>query len=118
MTRPNQKKLAAVAALFSKETDFDRGSEHVDRFGKTVSISLRLPERFILILKELARREGIGYQTLMKRWLDDRVGDELAEMEQSQDAVRAIRKNIEGAMRQLRRFENQVPVRRRKKAAQ
>ena len=116
MSRSNKKKLAAVAALYTEDKDFDRGAEHADRSGKTVAVSVRLPERLIAILKELARREGIGYQTLMKRWLDDRVRDELVEMEQSQDAVRAIRKNIEGAMKQLRRLEVQGTKTDKKKA--
>jgi hypothetical protein len=37
------------------------------------SISLRLPKAMLAVLKEFARREGIGYQVLMKRWLDDRI---------------------------------------------
>ncbi len=39
-------------------------------------ISLRVPATMLLILKEFARREGIGYQVLMKRWLDDRIKEE------------------------------------------
>jgi hypothetical protein len=27
----------------------------------------------LVIIKEFARRQGIGYQVLMKEWLDDRV---------------------------------------------
>ncbi|MBI2378911.1 MAG: hypothetical protein HYV07_33255 [Deltaproteobacteria bacterium] len=27
----------------------------------------------LLVLKKFARREGVGYQVLMKRWLDDRI---------------------------------------------
>ena len=37
------------------------------------SISLRLPKPMLAILKEFAQREGIGYQVLLKRWLDDRI---------------------------------------------
>ena len=42
------------------------------------SISLRLPKPMLVILKEFARREGIGYQVLIKRWLDDRIRAEHA----------------------------------------
>ena len=42
----------------------------------TTPISLRLPAPMLAILKEFARREGIGYQVLMKRWLDDRIRQE------------------------------------------
>jgi predicted DNA binding CopG/RHH family protein len=40
------------------------------------SISLRLPKAMLEILKKFAKREGIGYQVLMKRWLDDRIRKE------------------------------------------
>ena len=30
----------------------------------------------VAILKEFAHRSGIGYQVLMKRWLDDRIRQE------------------------------------------
>ena len=117
MTKSTDKKLAAAAAFYTEANDFDRGAEHVDRAGKTVAVSVRLPERQLGILKEFARREGTGYQTLMKRWLDDRIRDELAEIDQSPDAVRAIRKNLEGAMRQIRRLEVEQKPAGKKKAA-
>jgi hypothetical protein len=37
------------------------------------SISLRLPKSMLAILKEFARRECVGDQVLIKRWLDDRI---------------------------------------------
>src|SRR5712691_354459 len=37
------------------------------------AISLRLPKPMLAILKEFARRHGIGYQVLIKRWLNDRI---------------------------------------------
>jgi predicted DNA binding CopG/RHH family protein len=43
------------------------------RAKETVSISIRLPKRMVGILKEFARRTGVGYQVLMKRWLDERI---------------------------------------------
>jgi hypothetical protein len=43
---------------------------------KSTAISLRVPTDMLTILKEFARRERIGYQVLMKRWLDDRIRDE------------------------------------------
>ena len=30
----------------------------------------------VTILKEFARRQGIGYKALMKKWLDDRIREE------------------------------------------
>jgi hypothetical protein len=45
----------------------------VPRARQAVAISLRVPAPMLTILKEFARREGIGYQVLMKRWLDERI---------------------------------------------
>lgn len=41
--------------------------------GRSQAISLRMPTELLEILKVFARREGIGYQVLLKRWLDERV---------------------------------------------
>lgn len=46
------------------------------RAKESVPISIRLPRRMVAILKEFASRSGIGYQVLMKRWLDDRIAQE------------------------------------------
>src|SRR4051794_40780524 len=51
-------------------------TEAVPRAKASESISLRLPKPMLAILKEFARREGIGYQVLIKRWLDDRIREE------------------------------------------
>jgi hypothetical protein len=48
----------------------------VPRAKESVAISLRLPIRMVAILKEFARRAGIGYQVLMKRWLHERIEQE------------------------------------------
>jgi hypothetical protein len=50
--------------------------EAVPRTGESVPISIRLPRQMITILKEFAGRDGIGYQVLIKRWLDDRIRHE------------------------------------------
>lgn len=48
----------------------------VPRAKASESISLRLPKAMLVVLKEFARQEGIGYQVLMKRWLDERIREE------------------------------------------
>jgi hypothetical protein len=48
----------------------------VPRAKASESISLRLPKPMLAILKEFARRERIGYQVLIKKWLDDRIRQE------------------------------------------
>ena len=42
----------------------------------STAISLRMPNQMLAILKAFAQRERLGYQVLMKRWLDDRIGVE------------------------------------------
>jgi predicted DNA binding CopG/RHH family protein len=39
----------------------------------TTAISIRMPNTLLAVLKACAAREGIGYQTLIKRWLHERV---------------------------------------------
>ena len=50
--------------------------EAVPAAKRSVPISIRLPQPMVTILKEFARRAGIGYQVLMKQWLDDRIRQE------------------------------------------
>jgi len=50
----------------------------VPRAKASESISLRLPKPMLTVLKEFARRERVGYQVLIKRWLDDRIREEHA----------------------------------------
>ena len=44
--------------------------------GGTKPISMRLPVAMLEVLKGFANREGIGYQVLIKRWLDERIRKE------------------------------------------
>jgi len=104
MSKPKKKDLEAAAALYTEENDFGRGEAHEDVSGKTVSISIRLPERQLEVLKEFARREGVGYQPLMKRWLDDRIRDEYVQLsgeKTTQEVIVKLRRNFNRAMRQL-----------------
>ena len=56
--------------------DWSDAPDGVPRTRESVPISLRVPAPMLVILKEFARREGVGYQVLMKRWLDERIGAE------------------------------------------
>lgn len=51
----------------------------------SATISLRLPAPMLAILKEFARREGIGDQVLIKRWLSDRILHEREERATKQE---------------------------------
>ena len=50
--------------------------EKIPNIGKSTLIDFRVPTDMVTILKEFARRQGIGYKVLMKRWLDDRIREE------------------------------------------
>jgi len=53
--------------------DWEDYPDAVPRKRESVSISIRMPRTMLTILKEFARRQDVGYQVLMKRWLDDRI---------------------------------------------
>jgi hypothetical protein len=55
---------------------WDDAPEAVPRAGESTAISMRIPNKMLGILREFARRQGIGYQVLIKRWLDDRIRQE------------------------------------------
>lgn len=54
----------------------------VPRADESVAVSLRLPRQMVDLLTEFARRQGVGYQVLVKRWLDDRIRHEHEERRQ------------------------------------
>ena len=49
-----------------------------DRGGMTQSVSLRLPRQLLAGLRREAERQEISYQTLVKRWLSERLTQETA----------------------------------------
>ncbi|HEX4421673.1 MAG TPA: CopG family antitoxin [Kofleriaceae bacterium] len=76
-TRTPHARLAAEAADWDRQrpapSGFTEADAAVPRATEATAISLRLPNTLLAILKKLAEREGVGYQVLLKRWLDDRV---------------------------------------------
>jgi len=57
-------------------TNWQDAPEAVPRASESVAISIRLPKQLLALLREFARRKRIGYQVLIKRWLDERIRDE------------------------------------------
>jgi predicted DNA binding CopG/RHH family protein len=57
---------------------FRDAPEAIPRAARSVAISIRMPGDLLELLKRFAGREGIGYQALIKSWLDDRLRAELA----------------------------------------
>ena len=72
--------LKKEAALWDKgEIDpktWEDSSESLPRFTECEAISIRIPKIMLAIIKEFAKREDIGYQALMKRWLDEKILEE------------------------------------------
>ena len=71
----------------------------VPRHGESTAISIRMPKKMLAILHEFARRKGIGYQVLMKRWLEDRIREEAKPhlerlREQRRRAVRTLEADL------------------------
>jgi hypothetical protein len=74
--------LAEEARLWDERkltpAGWEDAPEAIPRVADSMPISIRLPRQMIAILKESAKREGIGYQVLIKQWLDDRIRHEHA----------------------------------------
>jgi hypothetical protein len=72
-----EEELAKEAKLWDEGTltpaGWEDAPEAVPRSQESVAISIQFPRQMVHILQEFARREGIGYQVLLKRWLDDRI---------------------------------------------
>ncbi len=62
--------------------------EYVDARPKTL-ISLRLPSNTIEGLKALATRRGIGYQTMIRMWVMERLEEESRRASRPREATRA-----------------------------
>ena len=75
--RMSDEELAKEAARWTAQSGDGRtwvdAPERVPRTDESVPISVRLPKRMLAILREIARRKNLGYQVLMKRWLDERI---------------------------------------------
>jgi predicted DNA binding CopG/RHH family protein len=78
--RATDEELAQEAERWDKREITPGGWEDapdaVPRAKESMAISIRLPVQLVSILKEFACRAGIGYQVLIKRWLDDHVREE------------------------------------------
>jgi hypothetical protein len=72
--------LAEEAALWDdRKIDprtWEDAPEALPRKDETETISIQLPKIMLRIIREFARREGVGYQALMKRWLDEKILEE------------------------------------------
>ena len=76
-TRTPHTTLATEAADWDSRrrtpSGFTDDDDAVPRAHESTAISIRIPNALLALLKRFAEREGVGYQVLIKRWLDDRV---------------------------------------------
>lgn len=98
---PHDELAREVAAWESRARTPDElvdADDAIPRIGESQAISLRLPRAQLALLRAFAEREGIGYQVLIKRWLDDRLRAERERMRtqrRAQDATRPDRRRRE-----------------------
>jgi hypothetical protein len=81
-----KRKQATHDELARESLDWDSGRikvagwtdspEAVPRAQESVPISIRLPKKMLEVIRQFASRENIGYQVLIKRWLDERIVQE------------------------------------------
>ena len=99
--RATPKELAREAAAWADGTNTLEGWEDapnaVPRHGESTTISIRMPKKMLAILREFAQRKGIGYQVLMKRWLEDRIREE------AKPHIERLREQRRGALRAMER---------------
>ena len=76
-------------------TGWEDAPDAVPRAKESTQINIRLPCQMVAILKEFARRYGIGYQVLMKRWLDERIRQERDRFRQDQERLRRERERAQ-----------------------
>ena len=93
-TKPNRKvspehraspeRLAAEAQAWQQGAPLGDGwqqaPEAVVRHKASTTVTMRMPIDMLAVLKGFAERKGIGYQALVKQWLDERIrveGDKL-----------------------------------------
>src|SRR5262245_38054193 len=97
--RMTEEELSEEARRWDKRevtpAGWEDAPEAVPRAKESVAISIRLPCRMVEILKEFGRRAGIGYQVLMKCWLDERIRQERERFRQEQERLRRERERAD-----------------------
>ena len=93
-------KQATDPKLTAEVRDWDTGRlntegwvdalDAVPNQARSTAISIRMPNEMLNILKMLAERKSVGYQVLIKRWLDEKIREErdLLRLARKRDSVR------------------------------
>ena len=77
------------SAGFQTKSGFQSQPELVPRVSETTLISIRIPNKLLHLLKAAATEQEIGYQVLMKRWLEDRLRQEFEERKAKRKATQS-----------------------------
>ena len=57
-----------------------KGNSHLKMPKRTTSISVRLPNKLLGRLKKLANMKDVPYQSLLKIYLDEKIGEEISNL--------------------------------------
>ena len=91
--RTPHEQLAREAAEWDERVrtpaGFEDAPDAAPRASESKPVSIRLPRQLLELLRRFAEHEGIGYQVLIKRWLDDRVRAERERMRDARAATEA-----------------------------
>jgi hypothetical protein len=79
--RTPHEELAREAAEWDDRTrtpaGFADAPDAIPNASRSVAVSIRIPVQLLELLKIFAGRNQVGYQVLIKKWLDDRLRAEL-----------------------------------------
>ena len=98
-TRAKQSRKASAEELAAEVQKWESGAyadeswrdapEAVVRQSESVAVSIRFPKQMLEVLRVFAEREKIGYQVIIKRWLDERIAQEYERLSAKATARRA-----------------------------
>ena len=78
-------KLAEEARLWDsgalRPADWLDAPRAVPRFAESATVSVRLPKRTLAVVEAFAKREGVGCDALVSRWVDERIMEESANID-------------------------------------
>ena len=56
-------------------------TDAVPRSAASATVVLRLPKRTLAVVEAFAKREGVGCDALVSRWVDERIAEERANLD-------------------------------------
>ena len=78
-------KLAEEARLWDsgalRPGDWLDAPRAVPRIAESATVSIRMPKRTLAVVEAFAKREGVGCDALVSRWVDERVMEESAKLD-------------------------------------